>query len=213
MSDFTTNLLATIREKESHGGNYDIFAGDKATANRKLTSRSINDVLRLQGTKAAGAYQFKPKTLKMLMADLNLTGKEKFTPELQDKLATRLLERRGLNQYLSGEIDMPRFGLNVSKEWASLPVLEATMGHRGREVLPGMSFYHGVGSNKALFNPNEFDSYKTLLASARPVTDVVPARGILSQAADAVYAPVQAASDYLSDVFWNPRKMFGRTTD
>ena len=212
MSDFTTNLLATIRAKESQD-NYDIFAGDKATANRGLTGRSINDVLRIQGTKAAGAYQFKPKTLKMLMADLNLTGKEKFTPELQDQLATRLLERRGLNQYLSGEIDMPRFGLNVSKEWASLPVLEATMGHKGREVLPGMSFYHGFGSNKALFNPNEFEGYKTLLASARPAPEVVPAKGILSQAADAIYAPVQAASDYLSDVFWNPRKMFGRTTD
>ena len=42
MSDFTTNLLATIRAKESQD-NYDIFAGDKATANRGLTGRSIND--------------------------------------------------------------------------------------------------------------------------------------------------------------------------
>jgi hypothetical protein len=40
-----------------------------------------------------------------------------------------------------------------------------------------------------------------------------PQPSFLSQAANAVAAPVTAATDYLSDVFWNPKKLFGRTTD
>jgi len=212
MNEFTNNLLDVIRQKESQG-NYNIFAGDKPTTNRNLTNRTLNDVIRIQGQKAAGAYQFKPKTLQTLMKDLQLTGKEKFTPELQDQLAMRLLERRGLNDYLSGNIDTPTFGLNVAKEWASLPVLAPTKGYRGRSVEPGMSFYEGYGSNKALLKGEDFDRYQTLLSMGAPRPEVVPARGILSQAADMVTAPIAAATDYLGDVFWNPRKLFGRTTD
>lgn len=68
------------------------------------------------------------------------------------------------------------------------------------------------------FNPGKPNLNKRLAAvnnywTPPETTEVVPARGILSQAADMVTAPMTAATDYLADVFWNPRKMFGRTTD
>jgi len=211
MSDFTVNMLDLIRQKETQG-NYDIFAGDKATANRKLTNKSLSEIIALQGNKAAGAYQFKPQTLRMLIKDLGLTGKEKFTPAFQDVLATRLLERRGLNDYLAGKMRPEEFALGAAKEWASLPVLTPVVG-RKQEVQPGMSYYQGYGSNKALLNEDEFNNYKQLLGFRNQAPTPAPQPSFLTQAANAVTAPMTAATDYLSDVFWNPRKLFGRTTD
>lgn len=210
MSEFTVNMLDLIKQKESQG-NYDIFAGDKSTANRNLTNKTLSQIIAMQGNKAAGAYQFKPQTLKTLIKDLGLTGKEKFTPAFQDVLATRLLERRGLNDYLAGNLPADKFALNAAKEWASLPVLTPTVG-RKQEVQPGMSYYEGYGSNKALLNADEFNNYKQLLGFNTKTTPA-PQPSFLSQAANAVAAPVTAATDYLSDVFWNPKKLFGRTTD
>ncbi len=210
MSEFTVNMLDLIKQKESQG-NYDIFAGDKPTANRKLTNKTLSEIIAMQGNKAAGAYQFKPQTLRTLIKDLGLTGKEKFTPAFQDVLATRLLERRGLNDYLAGNMPADKFALNAAKEWASLPVLTPTVG-RKQEVQPGMSYYEGYGSNKALLNADEFNNYKQLLGFNTQPTPA-PQTNFLTQAANAITAPVTAATDYLSDVFWNPKKLFGRTTD
>jgi hypothetical protein len=210
MSDFTVNMLDLIKQKETQG-NYDIFAGDKATANRKLTNKTLSQIIAMQGNKAAGAYQFKPQTLKTLIKDLGLTGNEKFTPAFQDVLATRLLERRGLNDYLAGNMPAEKFALGAAKEWASLPVLTPMMG-RKQEVQPGMSYYQGYGSNKALLNADEFNNYKQLLGYNTQTTPT-PQPSFLTQAANAVAAPMTAATDYLSDVFWNPKKLFGKTTD
>ena len=210
MSDFTVNLLETIKQKEAQG-NYNIFAGDKPTANRKLTNMTLNQVIRSQGNKAAGAYQFKPETLRTLMKDLGLKGTEKFTPAFQDVLATRLLERRGLNDYLAGKLPPERFAENAAKEWASLPVLTPTKGRVG-QVEPGMSYYQGYGSNRALMNQDEFNQYQQMLGYRPQVATQEEPRGLLSQAASMVTAPVRQATDYLADVFWNPKKLFGDTT-
>lgn len=199
MSNFTANLLETIKQKETQG-NYDIFAGDKPTANRNLTNKTLSQIIAMQGNKAAGAYQFKPQTLKTLIKDLGLTGKEKFTPAFQDVLATRLLERRGLNDYLSGDLSPERFGNRVAMEWASLPVLTQMAGHR-QPVEPGMSYYQGYGSNRALLSGSEYDKYKQMYGIG-PTPQEQPAKSL-----------VQTATDYLSDVFWNPKKLFGSSTD
>ena len=210
MSEFTVNLLETIKQKEAQG-NYNIFAGDKSTADRKLTNMTLKQVIKAQGNKAAGAYQFKPETLRTLMKDLGLKGTEKFTPAFQDVLATRLLERRGLNDYLAGSLPADMFALNAAKEWASLPVLTPTKGRVG-PVEPGMSYYQGYGSNRALMNPEEFNNYKQMLGFQQQTTTDQAPKGLLSQAANMVTAPITQATDYLADVFWNPKKLFGDTT-
>jgi hypothetical protein len=209
MSEFTVNLLDTIKKKETQG-NYNIFAGDKTTADRKLTNMTLKQVIQAQGNKAAGAYQFKPETLKTLIKDLGLKGTEKFTPAFQDVLATRLLERRGLNDYLAGSLPPEIFAENAAKEWASLPVLRPTKGRVGL-VEPGMSYYQGYGSNRSLMNQDEFNNYKQMLGFQQQTIQDQEPKGLLAQAANMVTAPVTQATDYLSDIFWNPRKMFGDT--
>jgi hypothetical protein len=75
-----------------------------------------------------------------------------------------------------------------------------------------MSYYQGYGSNRALMNPDEFNQYKQMLGFQQQApTDQAP-KGLLAQAANMVTAPITQATDYLADVFWNPRKMFGDTT-
>lgn len=93
---------------------------------------------------AVGRYQFLRKTLAGLKEELGLTGSEEFTPELQDKLASRLVERRGGKDFLEGRITRDQFLKNLSMEWASLP-----------KDASGRSYYAGDGLNKALTSHGE----------------------------------------------------------
>jgi len=62
-----------------------------------------------------------------------------FDQQGQDEIFELLLERRGLDGYLSGKITEDKFANNLSKEWAALP-----------KDASGKGFYDGVGSNKSL---------------------------------------------------------------
>ena len=147
-------LLELIASKES-GGNYNIMFGGR-TAN--LTSMTVDQVLAYQRqyvhsgmrSSAAGKYQIISTTLEGLKREMNLSGHEKFDETLQDSMATVLLERRGLSQYLAGRMDERTFMRHVSQEWASMP-----------KDASGRSYYAGDGLNKALIDP------ATLLAAIR----------------------------------------------
>lgn len=93
---------------------------------------------------AVGRYQFLRKTLRGLKEDMGLSGSEKFTPELQDRLASALVERRGGKKFVEGKITREEFLKNLSMEWASLP-----------KDSSGLSYYAGDGLNKALTSPSE----------------------------------------------------------
>lgn len=141
-------LLGFIGEKEAPQGYNTVFGGGQ----EKLTSMTLDDVLRLQKqtkgeSSAVGKYQFISKTLSELKGKLGLSGKEKFSPELQDKLALELLERRGLSDFKEGRLGVEEFANNLSQEWASLPVVSGEK--------KGKSFYEGVGSNRALTGVDE----------------------------------------------------------
>lgn len=93
-----------------------------------LTNMTLNEVREVQSailshpdndldSSAVGRYQITRTTLDDLKRQLKLSGDEKFTPELQDKLAQALLERRGLSKFKSGEISKEEFQRNLSKEW------------------------------------------------------------------------------------------------
>jgi muramidase (phage lysozyme) len=133
---------------------YDQMFGER-TPKHNLTSMSLDEVLALQSEKvrggsassAAGRYQFLRKTLRSLKQDLGLTGSEPFTPELQDRLALALMERRGLSKYLSGEWSATRFANSLAKEWASLPVVSGSKA--------GRSYYAGDGLNASLTSVQE----------------------------------------------------------
>jgi hypothetical protein len=94
------------------------------------------------GSSAVGRYQFIRPTLEGLVKETGLPLKTQFTPQVQDMLATKLLERRGLGDYASGKLSPERFAHNLSQEWAGLP-----SGPEGRSYYAGdkMGNRAGIG--------------------------------------------------------------------
>lgn len=135
-------ILELIRKEEA-GGNYNAVYG-KAGSKVELSQFSVDDILTQQRnaraagkpSTAIGAYQFIYKTLRSLKAEMGLTGKEAFTPELQDRMAKALLVRRGLEEFNNGTLSKRAFAKRLSQEWASLP-----------NPSTGRSFYAGDGLN------------------------------------------------------------------
>lgn len=90
------------------------------------------------GSSATGAYQVMRQTLKDLIMAGVVDEDEMFTPELQDRIALSLLNRRGYQKWKAGKISDEAFADNLAKEWASLP------------TAAGKSFYDGDSmGNKA----------------------------------------------------------------
>jgi muramidase (phage lysozyme) len=159
-------LLEMIGNIESSKG-YNAEFGDKDLA---LDQMTISQVLehqqrrRNEGAKssAVGRYQFIHSTLKDLVDNnpRDLPPDAMFNAETQDKAATFLLKRRGMDDYADGTISEEQFAKNLSKEWASLPDPET-----------GRSYYAGDGLNKSLTTPETV--FETLRRSktASAVTD------------------------------------------
>ncbi len=149
------HLLDLIRQHESRG-NYNAVYGN-ANSKVDLSQFSVNEILgqqqaaRKAGAKstAIGANQMIYKTLKAVKAEMGLTGDEKFTPELQDKMGVHLLNGRGLQDFLEGKISKRAFAFRLSQEWAALP-----------NPNTGRSFYANDGLNASSVSPREV--YKAL---------------------------------------------------
>lgn len=152
-------LLDFIAGYEAPKGYDTVYANKMAWMPKPLTSMTLDEVIaqgpsrtKRFGSSACGRYQFMTATLKSLKAELRLGGRELMAPVLQDRLGYQLLKRRGFERFMAGGLSVTGFGLNLAKEWASFPVLAATMGQR-RPVARGQSFYVGDGLNKALVPP------------------------------------------------------------
>lgn len=144
----TTRPLLDLIAKGESGGNYNAYFGNAKNKAVKLTEMTIDEVLKWQDeyvadgspSSAAGKYQFIRGTLRGLAKTLGMNKFEvKFSPETQDKMAIKLLEQRGLNDYISGKISAKQFAANIAKEWAALP---KTIGKN-----PNASYYAGDGLN------------------------------------------------------------------
>lgn len=61
----------------------------------------------------------------------------RFSPELQDRLAGRLLAEAGFAAFLAGEMPRARFMDRLARIWAGLP------------LQTGKSAYHGYAGNRA----------------------------------------------------------------
>jgi len=142
-------LLEYIGKKESNG-NYNILVGGKTESN--LTNMTVAEVLEYQRgmrqrgheSTAVGKYQIIKGTLESLIKEGYASPSDKFNASIQDRLATGLLKRRGLEKYQSGKLSKDQFADNLSKEWASLP------------YNTGQSYYAGVGSNKSSGSRDQF---------------------------------------------------------
>jgi len=150
-------LLDLIAEYESRG-DYNIVWGGIRKADyppKPLVEMTIQEVLDWQDSidrkymsEAAGRYQIMEDTLRGLLHVVD--PDELYNEENQDKLAIHLMKRRGLDKYLSGDMDLGSFGNNLAREWASLPVL------KGRKR--GYSYYAGDGLNKSHVKPEEVEA-------------------------------------------------------
>lgn len=95
---------------------------------------------------AAGRYQIIPKTLQGLVDQGAVNKDEKFTPEVQDRLALKLIEQSGATKSIN-EGDLEKAQYQLAKVWASLPV-PAGMTLRSGQVSTGVESFYG-GANKA----------------------------------------------------------------
>lgn len=142
-----TPILELIGKHES-GGDYNNYYGRSKKGEKvDFTNMSIDQVLAWQrdhtkndgyASSAAGKYQVIQDTLKNCKKEMGLSGSEKFDAAMQDRIAIHLMNKRGYQDFLKGNIDAEKFANNLSKEWASLP-----------KNASGLSYYHGDGLNKA----------------------------------------------------------------
>ena len=156
-----SNLLDLIYSAES-GRNYDAWnTQTKIRSERPLTELTVAEIMAIQEKNrgndggAAGAGQIKKSTMQLLLNNKILSKDDKFTPEVQDRAHLFLLQNRGLNDFLSGQIDLNEYGHRLSMEYASLPSMKGET--------PDMSYHKGKGKNSARVKPAEINAQLSAL--------------------------------------------------
>ena len=154
----TSAVLDLVAGPESRG-NYNAWYRAAHQDALQLADLTVGEVRALQkrlvranGGSAIGRYQIIDDTLDGLVARMGLTGNERFTPALQDRMAMRLARDAGLEDWIEGRLSDERFAANLARVWAGLPA-----DHRGR------SFYAGIQGNRAAIR------WRTLVASLRGI--------------------------------------------
>lgn len=94
---------------------------------------------------AIGRYQFIPETLRRVMIKAGIGPTQRFSPQVQDRLANILLVEAGFHHFRSGALDRRSFMNNLAKIWAGLPNSS------------GRSHYDGHAGNKASVSWARFD--------------------------------------------------------
>ena len=158
-------LLELIASVESRG-NYNAHFGNAGNDSVKFTQMTIEEVLNWQAefvrqgnpSSAVGRYQFIDSTLAGLVRRLGIDTKQKFDEATQDRLAIALLERRGAQSYINGEITREQFAANLAMEWAALPRMTGSD--------PNASYYAGDGLNRSHVTSEQ------ILAAIKPIRSI-----------------------------------------
>ena len=126
--------------------------GEVLEAQERIDSKYISE--------AAGRYQIIEDTLRGYNNDNNpgpgnplysqagLTTNSLFNSTNQDKLASILMEQKGLNQWLEGSIDDTTFLNRLAGVWAGLPQVSGPNA--------GSSVYEGDSAGNSAYNPEGF---------------------------------------------------------
>ncbi|EIC23823.1 conjugal transfer protein TraG N-terminal domain-containing protein [Thiorhodovibrio frisius] len=152
-------VLDVIARPESRG-NYNALFGDAGQQQLRLTDMTLEQVQQVQqqlvaerGGSPVGRYQILDDTLEGLIDRMGLSGQERFSPALQDRMALVLAADAGLGAWQSGRLSDETFASRLSKIWAGLPA-DAS----------GRSYHEGKAGNRALVG---WESVVTGLGSAR----------------------------------------------
>lgn len=86
-----------------------------------LQTRMLKHPKNALRSSACGRFQIVRTTARAIRKAINLTGREKFDRDMQERMACFLLGQRGIDKYLAGRLSEDTLLLNLAKEWASLP--------------------------------------------------------------------------------------------
>lgn len=149
---YNSPLLEMIGKHESAGDYNRVYVPPKmpgygSVRRADLSNMTVNEVLDWQRnwtneqrkagipadqcSSAAGKYQFIRATLEGTAKQMGLTGKEKFTPELQDRLAMQQLKNAGYDKYMAGRTADQTFLNKVAGVWSSIPQSNGRSAHAG----------------------------------------------------------------------------------
>ncbi|NCC21944.1 MAG: hypothetical protein EOM26_05715 [Alphaproteobacteria bacterium] len=164
LADSGNPLLELIGEHES-AGDYNRAYGRGIVrpeiGGKSVTECTIAEVRQWQrdyvasgsASSAVGKYQIIQKTMDGLVNELaaedgvsrqEFMASNLFDAAMQDRMAVKLLERRGFAKYIDGQMSERDFMRGLSQEWASLP-----------KDGSGVSYYAGDGLNAAGARPEE----------------------------------------------------------
>jgi muramidase (phage lysozyme) len=122
---------------------------------------------------ALGRYQIVGSTMEGLIREMGLDPRTtKFTPEVQDAMAVRLMQRRGLGSVTDDPRSQANFMRAASREWASLP--DPTT---GRGAYAGQSAHvtrEQVAAALRGVSPAGRPPAAVRMAAAEPVSPVQP---------------------------------------
>ena len=152
---------------------------------------------------AVGKYQIIASTMKGLVSKMGLTGEEKLTPEMQDRLFMALMPNATTDYVFGRSADRNAAITGLAKEYASIGVPVDMKGYV-QNVRAGQSFYQGYGGNKA--NPQSLSKVAAALDGARaqtvgkPMQPATPAKLPDTSQGLAEYAEIQPAPAVTSPV-------------
>jgi muramidase (phage lysozyme) len=116
------------------GGNVDLTSMTLAEVSA-LQRRMLAHPENRQNSSAVGRYQIVGTTMRGLIQEMGLNPNEtRFTPEIQDAMAARLLERRGMSRVERGQMTPEQFQNGLAREWASLPTTEGAGAYAGQRA-------------------------------------------------------------------------------
>ncbi len=200
---FNGSLISVIQKHESNGGDYNIANGGSNPVNvkdgRKLTEWSIAEVLDFQKShkngdgmpgatsSAMGAWQMMPNTLESAVKQMHLDpNTTKFDKATQDKIALHLMvEKRGLDDFLTGKISKQEMMSALAHEWASMPT-----------NFNGDAAYGGKAGNP----------YKVPLQRVRDFSDALDQAKETYQKTGDMMAAIQATSDSPNNIKIDPNR-------
>ncbi|MDH0563776.1 hypothetical protein [Acinetobacter courvalinii] len=121
-----------------------------------LSKMTINEILARNKLKAGdknrmnavGKYQIIASTMKGLVKQLGLTGQEKLTPEMQDRLFEALIPSSAKDFMNGANNDKNKAMIDLAKVWASIGV-PVKMKGQYQQLNIGESYYKGDGGNAA----------------------------------------------------------------
>ena len=177
-------VLQTVFDVESNGDFnrwHDDAQNIPETPLTKMTVSEIMGYQRGENGPAAGAGQIKYNTFQYLLNTGTLKPDEVFSPQVQRKAHFRLLDRRGFNEWVQGELSNDGFIQRLAREYAAVPLAQdEQVGDTLRES--GKSRYGGSNAHRI-----SLDNMRNVLTSLKSP----------SMASEAALDEAMYAADYL----------------